>query len=245
MANVVAYGEQIYIAYSASASYSNFQIDAIDELIPITPVEFDGQPSGDNLRALPDDCRIEMKQTGAYFFCISSNRYGTSAAKVGTPLYPFYVAGGNYTAWYGNKTENAQSGSTFNTYNYLYIYKQPDGRGYRIGRCGSQYIQRPETIWETNSYYTAANLTPGDCVSFKVASTPTTITCNGVDTELNEGQTATLKCANKKAVSDIVVAFGSAGTITYNGTQTSVESGKTATLQCNGKKMETDVVIAL
>ena len=78
-----------------------------------------------------------------------------------------------------------------------------------------------------------------------IEATPTTITCNGTDTELNEGQTATLKCANKKAVSDIVVAFGVAGTITYNGTETAIESGKTATLECDGKKMATDVVIAL
>lgn len=245
MANIVAYGEPIYIAYSASASYTSFQIDTIDELIPITPVEFDGQPNGNNLRSLPDDCRIKMKETGAYFFCFSSNRYGTSAAKVGTPLYPFYVSSGNYTAWYGNNKEYNASGSTFSTYNYLYVCKHPDGRGYRFSRCGSQYIQNPEYIWDTSSYYKAANLSPGECVSFKAASTPTTITCNGVDTELTEGQTATLKCANKKAVSDIVVAFGSAGTITYNGNETAVEKGKTATLQCNGKKMETDVVIAI
>lgn len=83
------------------------------------------------------------------------------------------------------------------------------------------------------------------CATKIEVSTPSTINYNGTDTELNEGQTATLHCANKKAESDIVVAFGSAGNITYNGTETSIEGGKTATLQCNGKKMKSDVVIAL
>lgn len=100
-------------------------------------------------------------------------------------------------------------------------------------------ITEDTEVDDTFAQWFAANTTSGE------TSASTIITYNGTDTELNEGQIATLHCANKKAVSDIVVAFGSAGTITYNGTETSVESGKTATLQCNGKKMKSDVVIAL
>ena len=73
----------------------------------------------------------------------------------------------------------------------------------------------------------------------------TSISYNGETTEMTEGQTATLACANKKAKVNIVIAFGSAGAITYNGSTTEVEAGKTATLQCAGKKMTSDVLITV
>lgn len=73
--------------------------------------------------------------------------------------------------------------------------------------------------------------------------TPTEITYNGATTSVEVGQTTTLSCAEKKAVTDIVAVFGSAGTITYNGAETSVEAGQTATMECEDKKMLTDVVI--
>lgn len=78
-----------------------------------------------------------------------------------------------------------------------------------------------------------------------IETTPTEITYNGATTSLEAGQTATLSCAEKKAVTDIVVAFASSGTITYNGTETSVEAGQTATMECEGKKMLSDVVVSL
>lgn len=65
---------------------------------------------------------------------------------------------------------------------------------------------------------------------------------------LKSGQTATLACAGKKAVGNIVVAVGSGSggvSITYNGSATEVEAGKTATLQCAGKKMTNDVYVAV
>lgn len=62
---------------------------------------------------------------------------------------------------------------------------------------------------------------------------------------LEGGQTATLACAGKKAVGNIVVAFDGVGSITYNGSTTEVESGKTATLQCAGKKMTGDVYVTV
>lgn len=71
------------------------------------------------------------------------------------------------------------------------------------------------------------------------------ITYNGKSATLTNGQTATLHCAGKKAVADIVAAFDSNGRITYNGKETAVEAGKTATLACAGKKMKTDVVITV
>lgn len=72
-----------------------------------------------------------------------------------------------------------------------------------------------------------------------------TVTYNGKSTTLTDGQKATLSCAEKKAVTDIVAAFDGFGRITYNGTETAIDGGKTATLACAGKKMLTDVVIAL
>lgn len=74
----------------------------------------------------------------------------------------------------------------------------------------------------------------------------TEITYNGTTiASLAEGQAATLSCAGKKAKSNIVVAFGSAGKVTYNGVETAVLSGKTATLSCGGKKMKTDVTVTV
>lgn len=76
-------------------------------------------------------------------------------------------------------------------------------------------------------------------------SAPTTITYNGNEiTALEAGQTATLTCAGKIAITDIVIDFGAVGNITYNGEETAVDAGKTATLACNGKKMVTDVVVS-
>jgi hypothetical protein len=63
----------------------------------------------------------------------------------------------------------------------------------------------------------------------------TEITYNGATiASLAGGQAATLSCAGKKAKSNIVIAFGSAGKIAYNGIETAVLSGKTATLSCGG-----------
>ena len=78
-----------------------------------------------------------------------------------------------------------------------------------------------------------------------VESNPTTITYNGTEASIEAGQTATMACNGKKALTDITVVFGSAGTITYNGTETAVSAGQTATMACAGKKMLTDVVVAV
>lgn len=78
-----------------------------------------------------------------------------------------------------------------------------------------------------------------------IESTPTTITYNGTDASVEVGQTATLACNGKKALTDIVIVFGADGSITYNGTETAVSTGQTATLACAGKKMLTDVVITV
>ena len=70
------------------------------------------------------------------------------------------------------------------------------------------------------------------------------ITYNGrTIATFEEGQTATLVCAGKMAVSNIVVVFESVGRIIYNNMTTEVDAGKTATLFCAGKKMLTDVVV--
>lgn len=82
----------------------------------------------------------------------------------------------------------------------------------------------------------------------QIEETPiaTTITYNDSTlTTLEAGQGATLACNGKKAKSNIVISFVSAGTITYNGVDTSVEAGKTATLECSGKKMISDVVVRM
>jgi hypothetical protein len=89
----------------------------------------------------------------------------------------------------------------------------------------------------------------GNGAEVSLMEIPSTITnsliYNGNTTEMASGKTATLACNGKKAISNIAVAFGTAGTIKYNGTETSVESGKTATLLCADKKMKSDVVVAL
>lgn len=71
------------------------------------------------------------------------------------------------------------------------------------------------------------------------------ITYNGSTiAALGAGQTATLACAGKLAVSDIVVSFDTNGSITFNGVTLKMPAGKTATLACAGKEMPTDVVVA-
>lgn len=59
------------------------------------------------------------------------------------------------------------------------------------------------------------------------------------------GQKATLLCAGKKALTDIVVEFETDGNILYNSIQTDAAAGKTATLKCAGEKMLTDVVVTV
>ena len=79
-----------------------------------------------------------------------------------------------------------------------------------------------------------------------VEATPTTIIYNGNEiASLETGQTATLSCAEKKMLGDIVIAFGSDGAITYNGTVTNISAGQTATLTCSGKVAKTDIVITV
>lgn len=72
-----------------------------------------------------------------------------------------------------------------------------------------------------------------------------TITYNDSNKAVKVGETATLPCAGKKAKSDIVIEFYSAGTIIYNSKETMVETGKVATLSCTGKKMLTDIVVTV
>lgn len=245
MANVVEYGEPMYIAYSAACNFGSRQIDTLDELIKIIPVIFDGQPTGGDLLALPDECRIEMNtEEGAYFFCIASDYYGTSAAKVGVPLYPFYSASSVALSFFYDAASSGIVGSYGKEdYKYLYVYKQPDGRGFRLARCNT-YVAIPEYSWASLSSYNVERLQPGDYVAFQGAPTPTKIAYNGNEiASLESGQTATMSCSGKKMKTDIVVAFGSAGTITYNGMETAVEAGKTATLQCAEKKMTSDVFV--
>lgn len=62
--------------------------------------------------------------------------------------------------------------------------------------------------------------------------------------ELEQGQTATLDCKGRKAVTAISVVFGSyGGYIIHNGKTDVVHDLKTATLLCSDKKMLTNVVI--
>lgn len=80
----------------------------------------------------------------------------------------------------------------------------------------------------------------------QVADTSTKITYNGTAiASIEAGQTATLSCAGKKAKTDIIINFISAGVIIYNNTETTVETGKTATLSCAGKKMLTDIMVTI
>lgn len=91
-----------------------------------------------------------------------------------------------------------------------------------------------------------SGVTPTVILTSEASAASTTITYNGNEiASLEAGKTATLACAGKKAVTDIVVAFGSGGSITYDGTTTDVEAGKTANLLCSGKKFATDVVVAV
>lgn len=71
------------------------------------------------------------------------------------------------------------------------------------------------------------------------------VTYNSKSTALPDGQTATLNCAGKKAITDIELYFSNGGSITYNGTETEIEAGKTATLACKGKKMKSDVSVTV
>ena len=72
------------------------------------------------------------------------------------------------------------------------------------------------------------------------------ITYNGIDIKhILPGQTATLECAGKLALGDIVIAFMADGSVTCGQTVTQVAAGKTATLSCGGKKMMFDVVITV
>lgn len=244
MANLVEYLEPIKLVYTTdyvtSSSDSNIvTVSSVTEFIEITPVVFDDQPTTENLNALPDNCKIAMQQDGIYVLCIKSDYYGTSSAKLASDLYPCYWANYRKLCFVGSESATISQGLNSN-YGNLCVYKQSDGRGLRLCPFGT-YSIRPENNFRDSDRYRADKLTPGDYVAFKAPCA--TVTYNGTETTLEAGQTATLACAGKKALGNIVVAFDGAGSITYNMSATEVEAGKTATLQCAGKKMTSDVYI--
>jgi hypothetical protein len=255
MANVVEYGAPIYIAYSAEGHYTDKQIDVLDELIEITPVIFDSQPVTADLAALPDKCRIEVKTEGAYFLCIASDTYGSSAAKVGVPLAPCYMTISTNAAlltFYPSETSTGMTvGSAPATeYAYLYVYKEPDGRGYRLAR-GGIYSLRPGYHFATESGYDADKVAPGDYVAFEGAPTAeeepatTTITYNGNEiASLEAGQTATIKTAECEVEHDIIITPAFPINIAYGDIIATAEAGQTATIKCANTEVDFDIVVS-
>jgi hypothetical protein len=75
-----------------------------------------------------------------------------------------------------------------------------------------------------------------------ITSSKTTITYNETTTTITEGQTATVKCANKVMKNDVVV-IGKCK-ITYNGVETNVSDNQTATIKCKNKQMLSDVLVS-
>lgn len=70
-----------------------------------------------------------------------------------------------------------------------------------------------------------------------------TITYNGkVIASLNGGESATLTCGGKKALTNIEIVSENGATATYDGKE--ISAGNAFTLACAGKKMLTDVVVA-
>lgn len=70
-----------------------------------------------------------------------------------------------------------------------------------------------------------------------------TIYYNGVEYNLEEGQTATLPCAGLEAATDFTVEFHAVGSFTYDGIIAVGETGKRCGLACAGILMETDIYI--
>lgn len=165
MANATILAEPMYLAYAAEGGWADTQITKPAELIQIYPVVFDGKPTGDDLRALPDSCRVEMHKTGTYFFCVDSNYYGRSLARVNYQLNPFYLASAAVCSFYGDSFITGSLGN-FEQYKYLYVYKQPDGRGFRIARCNT-YVYLPENAWADIDSYAVSKVAPGDYVPFR------------------------------------------------------------------------------
>lgn len=249
MANVTEYLAPIKIVYTTDYSGDLLHpliINSVDELIEITPVAFDGEPTTENLNALPDNCKIKVKETGIYVLCIATNGYGTCAAEVGVSLFPCYVTEYKNLNFKYSDTNGIAIALFAGMYDYLCVYKQTDNRGLRMSRLGT-YSIRPENSFGSNASYSVSNVQPGDYVAFKVPQeSGATVVYNSEEiARLEAGQTATLSCSGKKMTSNVIVSFGSAGSITYNELITEVEAGKTATLQCAGKKMTSDVYIAV
>lgn len=74
--------------------------------------------------------------------------------------------------------------------------------------------------------------------------TATVITYNDTTAEMQNGQTATIKCEGKKAVTDIVIVPKFSVEIAYGDIINEAHNGQTATLKCAGKKMKHDVVLS-
>ena len=150
-------------------------------------------------------------------------------------------AGDSYSAIESNNTVNSTGNKTWLGFGggwryYWTNYEQALGwreQHYRTIDFGST----PQTVDDDFYAWFVAN-----AVEVKEGIN---ITYNGTETTIEAGQTATLACNGKKALTDVVVVFGADGSITYNGTETAVSAGQTATMACAGKKMLTDVVIAV
>lgn len=72
----------------------------------------------------------------------------------------------------------------------------------------------------------------------------TAITYCGNTTEMENGQSTTIKCKGKKAATDIVITPDFVVEIAYGDIINEAHKGQTATLKCAGKKMKHNVVVS-
>ena len=80
-------------------------------------------------------------------------------------------------------------------------------------------------------------------IKSNAVATPSTITYNDTETSVEALQTATMHCAGKKAITDIVVNSIHPLWVTYNGQRVGVSGKKISTLNCGGKKMLSNVAV--
>lgn len=70
-----------------------------------------------------------------------------------------------------------------------------------------------------------------------------TIKVNGQTATLAEGQTGTIKCAEKQMAGNFEVIFDILGSYTYNRVTTTGQPGTKSILKCAGQQMVADIVV--
>ena len=128
--------------------------------------------------------------------------------------------------------------------NNIYIYGDMGGNGTpKFSQLAGNTLTFYDD-WDSSVFIADAFIAWLEANATLVATDVTAITYNGATAEMKNGQTATIKCEGKKAVTDIVIVPEFSVEIAYGDIINEAHKGQTATLKCAGKKMKHDIIIS-